>query len=263
MDQDNVITVKEEKNYVKASGISIIGTRDYQQDTWFISENSYGILAVVCDGMGGMECGELASMKAVERIITDFEAADISGQKPKDFLLREAILLDQLVHDLKDDAGNPLEAGTTLVAVLIADGGAWWISVGDSIIYLIRDEKIHVVNHMHNYRYRLDEQLRNGEITEEKYKEEISQGEALISYLGMGGLELVDINTTPFLLKEGDQIVLGSDGIYKALSPDKVLDTVLGEYRPVNFVLEELMENVRNSGKKSLDNTTAVLLRIE
>ena len=69
---------------VKYGASSIVGTREYQQDTLFVERISDVIIAVVCDGMGGLVGGEKASQAAVKRLIEDFSAflAENRGYTP-------------------------------------------------------------------------------------------------------------------------------------------------------------------------------------
>ena len=122
--------------------------------------------------------------------------------------------MDQAVNNLKNEDGRPLNGGTTVVAVVIENNKMYFLSVGDSKIYILRDNEILAVNREHNYRLSLDEKLKKGQITKEQYIAEEDQAEALISYLGMGNVSLMDINNEPFILQENDIVLLCSDGLY-------------------------------------------------
>ena len=62
LDANNLI---EGELSMKVGTSSIIGTRKYQQDALFVGKNEGMLLAVVCDGMGGMTSGDLASKTAI------------------------------------------------------------------------------------------------------------------------------------------------------------------------------------------------------
>lgn len=261
--EDDVVTVKIDQHCdVRMAGISIIGTRGYQQDTYYMTSNRFGSLAVICDGMGGMEHGELASRKAVELLVSDFEELT-QLDDPSEFLYCEAVKMDEQVAMLTDEDGNVMDAGTTLVAVLVVENAAYWISVGDSRIYIIRNDEIFPVTRLHNYRFRLNEKLERQEITMEEYEEEEKQAEALISYIGMNGLELVDRNMLPFGMQCFDRILLCSDGLYKVLSEEEIMEVVHENHMDLRKIPSELMKCVENSGRKQLDNTTVILMSYE
>lgn len=84
---------------------SIIGTRKYQQDSIYgkVYQNMRA-LAVICDGMGGMNGGEIASKTAVDTLVHDFNR-DINISNIPDFFKKEAIKLDECVTELEDEYG--------------------------------------------------------------------------------------------------------------------------------------------------------------
>ena len=156
---------------------SIIGTREYQQDYVYCCSCDNGLLGVVCDGMGGLDGGELASSTAAEALGEAFAGRDIRLPVPE-FLKEQAVRINDQVLALTGKNGKPLRAGTTMVTV-VADGGKlYWLSIGDSRIYIIRGEEMSQVNREHNYRLTLQESLRSGRITQEQYEAEEKRGRA-------------------------------------------------------------------------------------
>lgn len=243
-------------------GRSIIGTRQYQQDAFYTCFNGDSCLAVVCDGMGGAERGELASSSAIEILAKDYDELSVD-EDPYMFLRKEAIKIDAAVASLRDEQGNTLDSGTTIVAVIVRNNKIWWLSVGDSRIYVVRKKQFSAVNEEHNYKYRLNKQLENHEITEEEYTKELQQAEALISYIGMGGIELIDQNATPFEMQLLDRFLLCSDGLIKALGEERIKEIVQKHPMDLEETLEELIRSVELCNKKHIDNTTVVLLGYE
>ena len=239
---------------------SILGTRKNQQDSVYGQVDGKRALAIVCDGMGGMNGGELASQTAVKILAEDYYKnrpdSDIPG-----FFREEAIKMNAAVRDLEDGKGNPLNGGTTVVATIIEDNKLYWLSVGDSKIYLIRDKNIVAVNREHNFRMRLDERLKSGAITKEQYKKEEGQAEALISYLGIEDLTLMDINKKPFLLQENDIVLLCSDGLYKCLKESEIGELVYYEEPDMERAARRLTNVVLKRKKRSQDNTSLVIMQ--
>ena len=140
---------------------SILGTRKNQQDTVFGAVDGNRAIAVVCDGMGGMNGGELASQTAATILIDDYYNTTITDMR--EFFQKEAKKMDQAVNNLKNEDGRPLNGGTTVVAVVIENNKMYFLSVGDSKIYILRDNEILAVNREHNYRLSLDEKLKKGQ----------------------------------------------------------------------------------------------------
>lgn len=91
----------------------------------------------------------------------------------------------------------------------------------------------------------------------------MKRGEALISYLGIGKIKLIDVNQNPFLLQEGDMILLCSDGLYKSFSDREIQDIL--ELGSENFeqLATVLTETVLKYGKKPLDNCSILLVKYQ
>ena len=147
------------------------------------------------------------------------------------------------------------------MCVVTKGNGMYFISAGDSRIYIVRDNDIQAINRDHNFRLQLDTMLRNGQITEKEYEMQENQAEALISYLGMGNISLTDSNTEPFYLEENDLILLCSDGLYKRLSNEQILDIVLDNQNSRQVIAERLNKVVMQLTQRNQDNTSVILLR--
>lgn len=237
-----------------------IGSRENQQDTSFGQVDGNTAFAVVCDGMGGLEGGELASQTAVRILVGDYYNLDKRDNMPA-FFREEAYKMNQAVCKLKDDHGKCLEAGTTIVAICIYEGKLQWLSVGDSKIYVIRKEEILSVNQEHNYGLQLNQMLNTGEITLAEFEEEQGRAEALISFLGVGDLELMDINEEPFYLEDEDTVLLCSDGLYKALEDELILGVIQSSLPNTQLAAKRLLDAVKEKKVKGQDNTSVVLLQ--
>ena len=165
-----------------------------------------------------------------------------------------------MVTKLCDDNGRPLGAGTTTVAVYIDNGCMDWISVGDSKIYVIRNNTIQCIVREHNYRMMLNDMYMKGEITLEQYRSEEHKAEALISFLGIGSVSLIDESENSLQLMQGDIILLCSDGLYKSLSEQMILAVISDNYFDMQRAADELTDAALRYSSKSQDNTTVVLL---
>ena len=111
----------------------------------------------------------------------------------------------------------------------------------------------------HNYAMVLEQKVKKGLISAEEAKAN-PEREALVSYMGMGGLEYIDINPNPLELLDGDCILLCSDGLYRALSAEEI-KSVIDSFDDTQTVAEALTAAALAKGKRNQDNTTAVLLR--
>lgn len=261
MEEENV-TVEvfpKERQPIEIGMSSIIGTRKSQQDSIFGCTDQNRALAIVCDGMGGLAGGERASRAAVQSMVDAWYACGGISDVPE-FLETEARKADQKVFLQEDGQGRRLEAGSTIAAVVVKERELYWLSVGDSRVYIIRGDEIMAVNRDHNYRMTLDRRLSTGEITREEYDAEEYRAEALVSYLGMGTLPFMDVNQKPFWLEDHDVVILCSDGLYRSLSEDEIL-TVVREKETMQDAADALTGAALGEKQSGQDNTSVVALR--
>jgi len=237
---------------------SIIGTRDQQEDCAFCSSDEKKVVAAVCDGMGGHECGKLASTVTIEKFKDSLAKKDLAESFPN-FYLALVDILDELVFNLKNQKGERLGAGTTLVSAAIVNSDLFWLSVGDSRLYILRDNELVQATRDHNYFLRLNKMKQENEISDNQYETEAAKGEALISFIGMGGIELMDINHAPFKLQPDDTILLSTDGLYKSLSDEEIKQCLRTDN--VEDALTSLLGKVEAKACRFQDNTTCVIIK--
>ncbi|MBQ4040179.1 MAG: serine/threonine-protein phosphatase [Oscillospiraceae bacterium] len=242
------------------SGVSGIGRRESQQDAAFVSADDESIFAVVCDGMGGMQGGSLASSTAVEAFREYYTEAKSRSEQTGAWMAAAAEVIDDIIYSLKDDSGRRVGAGSTAVSVFLNGNELYWFSVGDSRIYLMRGDELVQVTCDHNYLYELNRQYEAGEITGQIYRSELAKKESLISFMGMGGLLLMDVNETPFLMQKGDAVLLCTDGIYRTLSEEEMKYIMQESTSPREFA-EWISEAIKEKDIPSQDNYTCVFIR--
>lgn len=241
---------------------SIIGTRKSQQDYYGTSAGSDGdkLLAVVCDGMGGLSGGELASRTTVETILEKYRG--ISADTPIPVFFRECVSETDLIISNLEESGKRISAGTTLAAVYIKERKLFRVSVGDSRIYLIRGGEIKSICQEHNYGSLLKQRLSAGAITRQEYEADTQRKDALTSYIGIGSPPFIDVNSEPFRLMPDDILILCSDGLFKSLTDEDIMHTALRYKLDPGRAAEELTSQVMAQRRNSQDNTTAVVIHL-
>ncbi|MBQ7535586.1 MAG: protein serine/threonine phosphatase 2C family protein [Stomatobaculum sp.] len=241
---------------------TIIGARESQQDNGYYYSSPEGTIAVVCDGMGGMDDGGKASMTAIREISAAYRKKPAEEPVPE-FFRKQAISINEKISGFRSAGGGMMNSGTTIVAVVAEHGKLWWLSVGDSRIYLIRGREMKQVNREHNYRMILKEQLLSGRISQEQYdaEEKTRKAEALISYLGIRNLTLMEINQNPFQLLRGDRVLLCSDGVYKSLSDDQIKALLDDNDIDLNIAAKRICSMALRYGGRGQDNTTLIVLQ--
>lgn len=254
-----------DKLTVSGYAASIIGTRKDQQDSYAVipfdeKKNGRGaLLGIVCDGMGGLAAGKEASSTGLITFLESFQKAQ-DPVKDYDACARTAIdRADQKVVGISHRLGERNRAGTTLVSTYVTDDKLYWCSVGDSRIFHYRNGKIRRLTRDHNYMLLLQEQVRKGLITQEEAEAD-HEKEALISFVGIDGVPLVDTEKKGIDLKSGDIIILCSDGLYKALSEVEIQEIIQRYDDNPALLPGVLTASAMDKWNRHQDNTTVVII---
>ena len=107
--------------------------------------------------------------------------------------------------------------------------------------------------------FSLEEAVQKAEAMAQEYAAEEYRAEALVSYLGIGDLTLMDVSPGAYPLDDGDLILLASDGLYRSLSEEEILAVVTKNERDMQQTADALTAAVK--GRKKQDNTSVVILR--
>ncbi len=237
---------------MKAFGITDIGRdRSMNQDFVFASETSVGNLPnlfVVADGMGGHQAGDLASRYTVEILL---ESIQKSEEKNPIKIIRTAV--EEANERVLEKARGNVELmgmGTTLVVATVCGHYLYVANVGDSRLYLIRDE-IQQITKDHSL---VEEMVRRGRLNKEEAKNH--PGRHVITR-AVGAEREVAIDFFDKRLKKGDQILLCSDGLSNMLEDEEIRDIVKSG-GDVEERAKKLITAANQNGGK--DNITVVLV---
>jgi len=259
------LPIKQEKGTfargtVSAGGCQYIGTREHQEDSFGISDvndpqlcSKKGILAVVADGIGGMDDGQIASKLVVQTLASEFyQEADLPS--PALRLLTLAANAHIKVSEYRQQHGT--RCGSTLVAVLLDRNDLYFISVGDSRIMLYRQGGLIQLNREHKLGKVLEERAALNDLDGSTANRKPA---VLTSHIGMDDLRQIDRNTSPIHLLSGDKVLLMSDGVYGTLSEGELL-SLLGNNPEESAA--HICEAVKAKQRRSQDNATVVVLNI-
>lgn len=241
-----------------------IGGRQSQQDRVSIFPAFFGgqagAAAVLCDGMGGLAGGELASGTAAEIL-----SAALNSGKPISALfsaMEEAMLkANDCVGSLCGNNGERLNCGTTALMAAVTETELLWCSAGDSRIYVFRGGNVYQLTTDQIFMLRLMEEVAAGNISREEALAHPKR-DALISFIGSGEHLIIDsaAATTPLL--PGDVVLLTSDGLYRALSDREIADIIGNFGSRVESAASALVETAIERGGRRQDNTTVAMIRI-
>lgn len=220
-------------------------------------------LFVVCDGMGGGNAGEVASALAVETIHRHFaesmrhperspvETLDNRVSRATNRLVEAIKLANQVIYESASDHVQWAGMGTTVVAVALSGPLLSYAHVGDSRLYLIRNQTIQALTEDHSW---VAEQVRLGLLTEEEAERSSRRN---IVTRALGAAPTVDVAVGELSLLTGDLLLLCSDGLTKGLRPATILNTLL-DSGDAQTLARRLIARANAAGGE--DNTTVIVL---
>lgn len=232
------------------------GNRRRQEDRWDILREETRLLALAADGMGGMPLGAEAAEEAVKAAGATFQAKDLRTEDPAKVLLAAVTAADEAVFEMAAREGLTGSVGTTLVAVLAEGRYAWWISVGDSRVYLYRKGVLKQLSRDHTVAEEIRE-ARRREISSDDATLFLSPPEAITSFIGIGGLKKVSRSERPLHAENGDCLLLATDGLFNTLNSERILACLRN---PPEERARALVRETLAAGNPFQDNVTAVTL---
>lgn len=221
-------------------------------------------LVLVCDGMGGLQKGEMASATVIKSLLDWFEKEfpsineDFSYASIQKELEIKIVKCNRALHDYGENEG--LQLGTTLSALLIRDDGQYLIAnVGDSRIYLINRENALQLTEDQTFVAReiMNNRMTVEEAKESKYKNVLTQcvgvNESLeiLFYRGK-----VVANEFFVACSDGFRHYLSETDLYNSLSD--IIDNE--DEEEWKRKLTEITESNKEKGEK--DNITSVVLKL-
>lgn len=241
--------------------LQCLGSRERQEDAFsFVNESDVmeikknGLFAIVADGMGGMRGGQEASNLAVNVMCEDFVQWD-----------RQKNITQQLVESVKHACDMVYEqvdgGGSTLVACILFRERLFFASVGDSYLYLLRNDELTRLNREHNVKHRLFmDAIRSG-CVDPSVADGNRENAALTQFLGMPSLEDIDYLRRPLLLKKGDVLLICSDGVAGVMQESTIKKCM--KISNAVAACAALDQEVRQAARKYQDNYTALVIRCD
>lgn len=247
--------------------------RSTNQDSFAIKKLSDDILvAVVCDGMGGMRGGNIASETAISLFMQSFENSSVinlANTKKIDDTRAMAALAhavfdaNEAVYDKSIKEPQLAGMGTTLVAALIIKNKLYVANIGDSRLYIDSGKTLLQISEDHSYvQFLIDV----GDITPEEakthpYRNRITRAVGIQPEIDCDYFT-VDLNKHP-----GAKILLCSDGLcgqVDNLVMHKIISKPLSKKESADAHIEKTVDKLINEAMKAggPDNITAILINV-
>ena len=251
---------------IECSAISYIGlVRSKNEDNYYINgkyktdiaidtegyiDNAprHAYLYAVCDGMGGEKFGELASLLAVKSL-ANFQETDIRQTLKEYIHTANDLICKEIIKN------NGVRIGTTLALLYICEGYALSCNIGDSRVYLLRNEDLYLMTEDHTEAQRLVEMgmLNQDDVSNHKSRNKLTQ------HLGIFPDEMViePFAANPLMVEDNDMFLLCSDGLTDMLE-DKAIEEIMRQNSTPQDITEKLITTAMQNGGK--DNVTVIVV---
>jgi len=224
-----------EKSNLKTSSFGLAkGAELLSDDNFDVKEFGNLTVAVLCDGVGSAKEGRQASKEVVDFILNSFELKPQAWDIPQS-LEQFISSINNILFSKSEIEYNRPEFVTTLAIVVIEGNRLYGANIGDSRVYLLRDNQLF--------------QLSKDHIINEENKTHI-----LTKAIGLSN------RVEPYFfennLKKDDYIMLCSDGLYSELSEDEIIQKIPSMAKGiVKYVNSKVFENLR-------DDTSSIVIKI-
>ncbi len=226
---------------------SDIGNREEQQDRYLIvrSDDAHSHLLVVADGAGGHKMGALAAQTAINCIQNNL-ANLWRSEDPMSVLTDLIIQCNERVLAIGDEE----IACSTLVMVFVRGDELFWAHVGDSRLYLIRDDQVSFQTTDHSVAELKRQHDKDG------IESSLSDSSSEL-YMCLGALNEVVPEVQSGLARDGDTLLLCSDGLWGQLDMDFILSELTSAPLDV-AVMKKLTALAKSSKQDTSDNITLI-----
>lgn len=246
---------------INSSASTDVGRKRKVNEDSVFADSELGLF-VVCDGMGGHSCGDMASQTAVEVISASVAGAMSRGKldgNVEAVLVNAVELANQGIWEISNSKAECRGMGTTVVSVIVDKRKKKLITAhaGDSRVYRLRGENLDRLTTDHSL---VEEQLAMGLIS--KREAEISTQKNVITR-ALGQRETVEVASSVFDIEDGDLLLLCSDGLNNMVTDSNIKAVVTASYDGSDILKEiasSLVELANSEGGR--DNISVVLASI-
>jgi len=242
--------------HVEYAELSLIGDREENQDRVAVIADPNAILMIVIDGMGGHADGARAAETARQTIADAFSKIAKPVFDPQGFLHLSIGRAHANLVNLGANLTVETRPRATCAICLVQDASAFWAHVGDSRIYLLRQQKVSERTRDHSH---VELLLQEGLITEDELTDHPMRN--FVECCLGGDISLPGMTVTKQKpLEAGDTLLACTDGLWSGLADEDI--AALGS---VNGALADALRTLGESAVTACgpyaDNTSAVALR--
>lgn len=208
---------------------------------------------MVADGMGGHKSGDKASKLVIDAACHAFAPPKDAESAQVAAILHEAVCKAARDVFLASMSSITLHGmGTTLSAMVIADGMAHICHIGDSRIYCLQEGRLKQMTNDHSL---VMEQVQAGLMSQEEARTSSFRN---IITRAIGHKEVINPDQFSHPTKIGDLFLLCTDGLNNMLSDQEIAE-ILSKHPPQEALRLLITTANRNGGD---DNITAILVGV-
>jgi serine/threonine protein phosphatase PrpC len=234
------------------------GERQAQEDAVRCAApaSSNGLLVTLADGMGGHEGGKYAAQLALDAAHEAF-LSQLPTLDARSRLIAAALHANNEIGFSARNNPQLRDMGCTLVGLFVSGEGLIWISIGDSLLILVRKGKAQRLNQDHSMSPLMDAAVRMGSV-DQQFASNAANRSMLRSALVGEPLELVDVPEQHIPLRERDVLICASDGLLTLSLPE--IERVVKERRDdgAQALSHALIDAVKRKNRRKQDNTSVV-----
>lgn len=219
------------------------------------------LLTAVCDGMGGLEKGEVASREVIdcfsdwfEKTLPNLLKCGLDTQELQNQWIRIAVRENHKIAEY--GAGKGVELGTTLTAMLIVEGRYYVVHVGDCRIYELSDRLYQITEDQTV----VAREIAAGRLSEEQAKRDPRRN---ILLQCIGASEYVEPEFFSGYMKENAVYLLCSDGMRHKCTPKELWESFCARENPDKQTMEahisEFIGMIKQ--RKEKDNISCIMIK--
>lgn len=241
-------------NYCHIAELTDRGCKREANEDWMTHfESPNGLVAVVCDGMGGHVGGKIASHTAVDAI-KQYMMEERTGS-PTELIVESMNVASKAIISKANDQPDLTGMGATCVMLIVRNGKVYIGSVGDSRVYLVRNHRIRQLTKDQSYVQML---VDAGSITAEQARHHPRKNE-ITNALGLKIMQPATVLPEAISPEAGDCFLLCSDGLSGMVSDNDICKVVSRQSeRTQQQRVEELVHRAKQNG--GVDNITCQIV---
>lgn len=254
---------------MKYSAISDVGRRyEHNEDycvlpkpnknygVTYIDKKHKGSIFILCDGIGGANAGEVASELTAIWIFREYYKRPANSYTPQAMLEEAIIRINHKIFTLAEENNDYYGMGSTLAATLFIKDDAFIYSIGDSRVYLFRENELRQITEDQSEVWDL---YKKGEITKDEIRTHPRNNIITIAIGVEKNMKIEDTNRYHLNVRKKDLFLVCSDGLTDMVSDEKIA-SVLRLKITLKQKTTRLVDLANANG--GWDNITIILISI-